>query len=193
MNAYPIDCPKCKVPLLYQVYNTFDLTNCPSCDIPIRADVFPILFKEHETGRLGENILLENESSCFFHPQKRAVVPCAMCGRFLCALCDIEFNGQHVCPVCLETGKKKRKIKNLETHRVLYDDIALALAIIPLILFWITVITAPMSLYIAIRHWKSPSSIIPRTKVRSIVAIFFSSLQIVGWSFLFIKLLNKIL
>jgi len=158
----------------------------------VRVDAFPALFQEHEKGQSGENTILENESSCFYHTKKRAVVPCAVCGRFLCALCNIEFNGQHLCPQCLEVGEKKRKMKSLETQRVLYDDIALSLAIIPAIFVWPTLITAPMSLFIAIRHWKTPLSIIPRTKIRFIIAIVLSGLQITGWMFLFIKLLAKL-
>jgi hypothetical protein len=192
MNTYPIRCTKCHVPLPYQLYNTSQLADCPSCGVPLQVDVFPALFKIYETGQTGENIILENESSCFFHPKKRAVVPCAACGRFLCALCDIEFNGQHLCPQCIEVGEKKRKMKSLETQRVLYDEIALALAIIPAIFIWPTVITAPMSLFIAIRHWKSPLSIIARTRIRFIIAMVLSGLQITGWMFAFIKLLTKI-
>jgi hypothetical protein len=89
-------------------------------------------------------------------------------------------------------GKKKRKMKSLETQRVLYDDIALALAIIPVIFIWPTIITAPMSIFIALRHWKTPLSIVPRTKIRFIIAMFLSGLQITGWVFLFFKLLAKI-
>ena len=192
MNTYSIPCTKCNKPIPYQLYNTSELVDCPSCGVSLQVEVFPAMLKEREKGQSGENIIIENESSCFFHPKKRAVVPCAECGRFLCALCDIEFNGRHLCPQCLEVGEKKRKMKSLETQRVLYDDIALALAIIPVIFIWPTVITAPMSLFIAIRHWNSPLSIIPRTKVRFIIAMGISSLQITGWAFLFIKLLAKI-
>lgn len=192
MNTYPIPCTKCNKPLPHQLYNTSELSACPSCGVLVRVDAFPALFQEHEQGQSGENTILENESSCFYHPKKRAVVPCAVCGRFLCALCNIEFNGQHLCPQCLEVWEKKRKMKSLETQRVLYDDIALSLAIIPAIFVWPTLITAPMSLFIAIRHWKTPLSIIPRTKIRFIIAIVLSGLQITGWMFLFIKLLAKL-
>jgi hypothetical protein len=192
MNTYPILCTKCHVPLPYQLYNTSQLAECPSCGAQVQVDVFTALFQKHEPGQPGENIAFEDESSCFFHPRKRAVIPCAECGRFLCALCDIEFNGRHLCPQCIEVGGKKHRMKSLETQRVLYDEIALALAIIPAIFIWPTIITAPMSLFIAIRHWKSPLSIISRTRIRFIIAMALSGLQITGWSFVFIKLLTKI-
>lgn len=193
MNTYPITCAKCNKPLPRELYNTPEMAECPSCGVSLRVDVFPALFKEHEQGQTGENIIFDNESSCFYHPRKRAIVPCAVCGRFLCALCDIEFNGRHICSQCLEVGKKKRKMKRLETDRVQYDDIALTLAIFPIFLFvWPTIITAPISLFIAIRYWRSPLSIIPRTKIRFILAVLLSSLQIIGWMFVFIKLLTGI-
>jgi hypothetical protein len=193
MNTYSIPCTKCNKPIPYQLYNTSELVDCPSCSVPLQVEVFPALLKEREKGQSGENIIIENESSCFYHPKKRAVVPCAECGRFLCSLCDIEFNERHLCPQCIEVGKSKRKMKNLETNRVLYDNIALTLAILPIFLFvWPTIITAPISLFVAIRYWRSPLSIIPRTKVRFIMAIGISGLQITGWALLFVKLLAKI-
>ncbi len=186
-------CANCRTPLPMQIFNTGDVEACPSCGTSVRADAFPALLKQTEAGQSGENIVLEMDSGCFFHPQKKAVVSCALCGRFLCGLCDIEFGGRHVCATCLEAGKRKHKIVNLETQRILYDDIALSLAVIPVttvIFFWLTVITAPASLFIAIRHWKTPSSVIARTKARLVAAIIFSSLQIGGWMFLLVKWLG---
>jgi hypothetical protein len=106
----------------------------------------------------------------------------------LCPLCDIEFDGGHICASCLSAGKKKGKIKNLETQRVLYDGIALSLAILPLLIFYLTIITAPISIYVAIRYWKAPTSILPRTKIRFILAIVFSGLQLAGWSYVIMKI-----
>ena len=113
---------------------------------------------------------MDDQASCFYHSQKKAVVPCAYCGRFLCALCDVEWDGKHLCPACLETGKKKGKIINHERRRVLYD-----------VLFWFTLFTAPIALYIAIRHWNSPTSIVGRSKIRFVLAIMLSGLQILAW------------
>ena len=75
----------------------------------------------------------------------------------------------------------KGKIKSLENHRTLYDSIALSLAIYPLLIFYFTIITAPMTLYVAIRYWNAPRSIVHRTKIRYIFAIIIATLQIVGW------------
>jgi hypothetical protein len=106
-------------------------------------------------------------------------------------LCNLELNGQHLCPACLETGKTKGKLKNLENHRTVYDNVALALAIFPLLIFYLTLITAPLTLYLAIRYWHAPTSIIPRrTKLRLVIAMVLAALQILGWIVLLYMALN---
>ncbi|MGC3991484.1 MAG: hypothetical protein QM796_17720 [Chthoniobacteraceae bacterium] len=105
----------------------------------------------------------------------------ASCGRFLCALCDLELNGQHLCPSCLASGKKKGKIRNLENERTCHDGIALTLSLLPLLMWPITAVTAPCAVYYSIRHWKSPTSILPRTKIRFIFALIFAGIQCALW------------
>jgi hypothetical protein len=177
-----LQCPKCKTALTENFLSP-EFVLCAGCDSPVQVEVFPALFRRHTPGRDGEAVVVENEASCFYHPQKKAVLPCEGCGRFLCALCDCELHGQHFCPACLETGKKKGKIKRLENERVLYDDVALALAVLPLLIFYFTLVTAPIALYIAIRYWNSPRSIVRRrTHWRFVVAIIFATLEIAGWA-----------
>jgi hypothetical protein len=126
---------------------------------------------------------MDLEAECFYHPGKKAVIHCATCGRFLCSLCDADMGGEHVCFSCLESGRKKHKRLDLEKQRTLWDNLALNLALYPLLFFWITIVTAPAALYLSIRHYNSPSSIIPRTKIRYWLAGIFSTLQILGWVF----------
>jgi hypothetical protein len=187
-----LQCAKCKAPIPDALFNRSELAPCPVCATPLQVEIFPAFFRRATPGREGELIMAEGESSCFYHPQKRAVLPCEGCGRFLCALCDCELHGQHFCPACLETGRKKGKIKKLENERTLYDNIALSLAIYPLLIFYFTLITAPMALYMAIRHWNSPRSIVHRTRIRFVIAIVLATLQLGGWAvaayFLFSRL-----
>jgi hypothetical protein len=163
------------------MFNRPDLAPCPACGVPVQVEIFPALFRPAARGRDGEALMVEGESSCFYHPQKKAVVPCQGCGRFLCALCDCELHGEHFCPACLEVGRQKGRITRLENQRTLYDGIALSLAVLPLLVFYFTVITAPIAIFIAIRHWNTPRSIVHRTRIRLVVAIILAVLQIVGW------------
>jgi hypothetical protein len=190
MNAL-VQCPKCRAPLLGEGFNQKDSSPCPACGTPLQVEVFPAFFRKINPGQGGESIVIEGESSCFYHQQKRAVQPCDSCGRFLCTLCDCELHGQHFCPVCLEAGKTKGKIKSLDNQRTLHDSIALALATFPLLIFYFTIITAPMALIVSIRHWKSPQSILRRTKIRFVIAIILSILQLAGWAVALIVLFTS--
>ena len=132
---------------------------------------FPALFAGPQAAATGEVSL--------------AVVTCHQCGRFLCALCRVEFKGQDWCPGCLEASSRKRKQVDFENHRVLYDSVALAVATFPfLMLFWPSLIGAPLALYVSIRYWKAPTSILPRTKVRFLLAIVLALGQLALMGFI---------
>jgi hypothetical protein len=177
-----IECFKCGWVLPPEAFNTPRETVCPACAAAHQVTAFPALYRPPEPAATGEHLLVDGESGCFYHPQKKAVIPCDGCGRFLCPLCEVEFAGRRLCPACIQAGKEKKKIKNLENQRMLYDDLALSLAIVPLVTVYLTFIGAPVALYLAIRHWNTPSSIIPRTKWRNVLAILISGAEICGWA-----------
>jgi hypothetical protein len=182
-----IECPKCKSALNENIINSPVLTRCSGCGVHLRADVFPAAYRRTENGKPSESLKNTKEAGCFYHPDKRAVIHCSMCGRFLCALCDLEFGERNLCPACLEIGNKKQQLENLANDRILYDNIALFLSVIPFtfILWFLSFITAPAALFVVIRYWKAPSSLLPRSKVRFVVAFILAGLQIAGWSVLF--------
>ncbi|MGE5842932.1 MAG: hypothetical protein ACM335_11670, partial [Deltaproteobacteria bacterium] len=78
--------------------------------------------------------------------------------------------------------KKKGRIVNLDRHRLLYDGTALRLALFPMITVWLTIVTAPIAIFLSIRHWNSPMGVVRRTKIRFILAIAVSGLQILAWT-----------
>ncbi len=165
---------------------------CGSCGSLLEAEVFPALFLPLPGGDTGEALISEDQSACFYHPQKQAVVPCDACGRFLCSLCDVEFNDQHLCPFCLETGQRKGKIRNLQNERVRHDRIALALALVPIVTFYFTVFTAPMAILYAAWHWRTPVSIVHRTKIFFVIATLVAGAQIAAWVALITFLVNRL-
>jgi hypothetical protein len=184
MSAPSLQCPRCQALLPDNLANQPDLSPCPACGTEVQIAVFPAIFQTARTGTEAENILIEGESGCFYHPQKRANATCDLCGRFLCALCDCEWQGRHLCPPCLETGRTKGKVQTLEQRRTLYDQIALSLAILPLITiigFFLTIVTAPLVLFIVIRYWKRPGSMVQRSRIRFVIAFVLAVLQIAAW------------
>ena len=186
-----ITCPKCRAVLGAELFNLPDLQTCPSCHIPVQVEVFPALFREEEAVKPAL-VTGGGEASCFYHAGKKAVVVCDACGRFLCALCDVDFDGRHICPGCLESGQKKGKLTKLENTRTRHDQIAILIALLPMLIFYVTLITAPAAVVYSIRHWNSPGSVVPhRPKLVFSIAIGLGLLQIAGWSAFFIYFLTR--
>jgi hypothetical protein len=129
----------------------------------------------------SERINGGDQASCFYHPAKQAVVDCAHCGRFLCALCDLEVGEAHLCPACLGRGKDQQSVMQQNRGLFRYDMLALALAFWPFLLFMpSTVFTAPLALYITLKHYKTPISITPATRWRFPMAAVLAVGQLIG-------------
>ena len=184
---HPFICGACKSDLQVEAVSvTEDISHCPSCGEQMHIIAFPALIKEQRAGKAGDALLLDDESGCFYHPGKKAVIPCSSCGRYLCALCDVEINNQHMCPPCIEAGKSGQLFDNMVTYLVRYDKLAFYLAVLPLLipLFWFfTFITAPAAIYVTIRYWKTPCSLVSGSKIRFAVSSVMSAIQLVFWGF----------
>ena len=102
-----LTCLRCNQALPEEDWNAPEMRRCPACDALFRTLAFPALLREArpvQPAPLG----MEGDATCFYHSRKKAVTPCDNCGRFLCALCEIEFRGERWCPACLGTGRRKR-------------------------------------------------------------------------------------
>ena len=184
-------CDKCQTLLPGAVINTGEPVACPGCHAPLLAQVFPALFRPVTVGQTAETVASDEDASCFYHPAKKAVVPCGRCGRFLCALCDIDLGGdRHFCPGCVEAGrlgdgKDPQAVALPVQRRMNHDQLALFLAVAPLLLFftvYFTLFTAPVALFLAIRYWNEPRrALVPRSRARVVVAALVALLEIGGW------------
>lgn len=187
-SAVVIGCPVCTRALPPDTWNLSYETYCPNCRSPLTALVFPALLRGNG-GATPELIIEGSEATCFYHARKKAVVPCDQCGRFLCSLCQVDLSGQNWCPSCIELHRKQGKLATLDHRRMLYDNMALLLVYAPIfsIAFWfMTLLTAPAALFVIIRYWRSPSSLVPRTKTRFVIAGVGAVLELAGWIFILI-------
>ena len=141
------------------------------------------VIEEPKAAVAAEPLLINDQANCFYHPDKKAIILCSSCGRFLCALCDIEFDQEHLCPACLQSGTRKKKIRNVDSEVVCHDKIAFAVAVYPIITFIFTIITAPIALYLSIRYWNTKS--LTGSKARLVFAFFIAVVQIIFWFFAF--------
>jgi hypothetical protein len=180
-----IACPHCRSILPVSNINTGGLHRCPECLTGVRTDLFNAFNRPLGPASTGELVQVQGQAECFFHPGKKAVAPCAECGRLLCALCDVSFDGHSLCIGCLQTGRSKGRIADLEDSRFLYDSLALYLAFLPMCIFFLTLITAPATVYVVLRYWNAPNSVLPRIRYRFVLALLIAIAQIVAWVIFF--------
>jgi hypothetical protein len=65
---------------------------------------------------------------------------------------------------------------------------ALSVSILPMLFFYPTLITAPLTLFITYRYWNAPLSVGHHTKIRFVVASILALLQILLWVLVFVFL-----
>ena len=159
-----------------------ELVDC-RCGVKASALVYPAIFRLR-AGSVGEAIQAEGESECFAHEGKRAVAACDSCGRFVCALCRIEWGSRVLCPTCVNAAEKRTNL--LVRSRPLYDTMALAIAVGSALLFTLSLVTAPIAIYLAIRALRAPRSLAPRTMVRAWIALGVALLELGGWGWLMV-------
>lgn len=131
--------------------------SCPYCEKRLQLRVWPVVHQNTKAAAA-----LSDQATCFFHPDKAFQACCQRCGRFVCALCDLQLGAEHVCPTCFERGRADsggEAAKAEWRHRdVLYDSIALTVGW-GWILFWPTIVAAiPTVIILHIKYRKAPRS-----------------------------------
>src|SRR4051812_5436334 len=182
-----VQCPQCGTGLMLgpeaEGVLTFVTTNCPRCQTRLLAHVFPAIHRQERIGTPGQ-AALEGESTCFFHPAKRAAAVCDRCGRFLCSLCDLPMGSRHVCPKCLASGMEKEgPLPELLTRRVSWGRLALLFGLLPVLLgpflMMLWFITGPAAVFCAIYGWRKPPSLVRgRRRPSAIIGLLLGLAQI---------------
>lgn len=111
---------------------------------------------------------MPDQATCFFHPEKVFQACCRRCGRFVCALCDLQLGNEHVCPSCFERGRADSAAGGATAewrHRdVLYDSIAAALGWLWPLVWPVVVVALPATIVLHVKYHKAPRSyLIPRS------------------------------
>ena len=154
-------CPSCRGEVA-PVATQNGWQKCPYCGKQLQICVWTVARPNTNAA-----IVLSEQATCFFHPDKAFQACCQRCGRFVCALCDLQLGAEHVCPACFERGRGSSGAnpgKAEWRHRdVLYDSIALTVGW-GWILFWPTIVAAiPTVIILHVKYRKAPrSSLIPR-------------------------------
>ena len=122
-----LPCPQCKRELAPESWIDARDGVCLRCETEFQFVPFPALTATR-TQATAQAAVLAADSVCFFHAENRAEAICEGCGRLLCPVCAVPFDGRKLCPACIATGKSAGEA-TVVRERVLYDSIALALAL----------------------------------------------------------------
>jgi hypothetical protein len=157
-----IACPECGGDLTRsQPYAEWQ--NCPFCDLKVDIRAWPVA-----TQNTNIAAAMPEQATCFFHPEKAFQACCQRCGRFVCALCDLQLGSEHVCPTCFDRGRADTGLNGGKAewrHRdVLYDSIALSIGWIWIIVWPSITAALPIAIYLHVKYRKAPRSyLIPRS------------------------------
>jgi hypothetical protein len=183
-----IACPKCRTIQPIEQVNTGRLSPCPACAVSLRIDVYNAFLHTDDEGRLAEVVFNLGQAECYYHPGKAAEVPCSSCGRLLCPVCRVDLDSRILCMNCLQSGRDKQKITELQNKHPLYDSIAMMLSFFGGLMIFSIPLTAPAAIYFCVRHWRTPSPILPKRHIRNILALLMACGQVVFMVFLLIAI-----
>ena len=78
-------------------------------------------------------------------------------------------------------GRESGGLSQLETTRPRWDHRCLLLAIVSLLFWPLTLVTAPATLFLAFRFWKAPGSLVNPSRWRLVLAVAIAIAQLAGW------------
>jgi len=178
----PLPSACCGMPLPKWELTQGDTATCPACNSTNTARMYPAAFADKSVAQTEK--ALEGEASCFDHPAKRAVAACGHCGRFVCQLCAIEYGTATWCPSCVANPKGKVPQARSDTSRSLYDTWALTIPFALLVIWPLTVFSAPAVIALAVMKRKAPISLVRRNRWRLWVGLGVAITQGALWVWL---------
>jgi hypothetical protein len=173
-----LPCPSCKRARDALSWIDSNHCRCTQCFTDFDFFPFPALVATADVVK-PQAIAVAEDSTCFFHASNQAEKLCDDCGRFLCAVCAIPFAGRTQCPSCIATSKKVDV--QLVSSRPLPGGLALGLALLPILIWPLTLLTAPAALYVAITGWKKPRSLVSPGRGKIVVAGLIALVQVGIW------------
>ncbi len=125
---------------------------------------------------------MQGATQCFYSPSRAASHECAHCGVLMSEPWAARWGDKTVCLKCLEHLRVEAKESQFRHKIVLWDSIALQLALMPftIILWWAVFFSAPAALCIAVGRWNAPRSMTSSGRKKMILAATLALLQIAG-------------
>lgn len=187
-----IECDRCGTAVDIDAVATGMAQTCRGCGARLRVEAFPALLRSREVGAAAQAAIEGEEATCYEHQTSRAVAACDRCGRFLCALCDLPWHDQHLCPACLDRAAAGDQDPSLVVERTRWDRIALSLAVLPILTCYFTLLTAPLTLALVWKFRKAPRSLVSPGGWRFRLAAVIASVELLVWGSLVVMLAGSI-
>lgn len=189
-------CPGCQAVGSVSLRVGETTTTCRSCRSIVEGTFFPALRPKSEPPSLPTAPSTEGTTPCFYNPARQATTSCGQCGVFISAAWAAKWGSRTLCLRCLEKLRQEKRGSEFESSRWLWDNICLLLAGLPVLsLFpWIAVVTAPTAVILAVRGWSKPGSLVPRSRLRLVIAGLLALAQVgllvLGVYYFFALLIN---
>jgi hypothetical protein len=149
--------------------------DCASCGSTNSVLLFPAAL--HQSAAAHAEAALAGDAACFDHPGKRAVAACGQCGRFMCQLCAVDMGAGMWCPSCVADPKGGAKRGKAESSRALYDTWALFIPFGLLLIWPLTILSAPTVVGLALLRWRRPISLVRRNRWRFVAGLAVALIQ----------------
>ena len=195
-----VRCSSCGFGMPDALFARTGSADCSTCGKEVRATILPALYKGPgaRPPLLPEEPPAPGEPACFYNPDRRATKVCDHCGVFVSDAWAAKWGSQTVCLKCIEDLRSKHKDTRFEAKRTLWDNIALFLAVGPWVLagllvatfilygfailvLFTTLATAPAAVFVALRYWNAPRSLVPRGRGRLCWALGLGLVQVGLW------------
>jgi hypothetical protein len=100
-----------------------------------------------------------------------------------------------LCAECLSHARRQKDQDGLVNHAPQIDNVALILVTLPIVsvMFgFLTILSAPVSLFLALVYWSRQWSLLPRSRLRFVIAIILAILLMAGWAVLVYYLITSV-
>jgi hypothetical protein len=195
-----VRCASCQSPLTDQLFHGNSATQCGFCRKTIRAFLLPKLYQSAfpTPPSLPTQAPAEGEAACFYNPNRKATKVCGHCGVFVSDAWSAQWGSETVCLKCLEQLRGKNLDQRFEAGRTLWDNVALGMIVVPFVAAFVllctligypfaaialmlTLFTAPAAIFLSLRYWNAPRSLVPRGRSRLVLALLSGVLLVLGW------------
>lgn len=172
-----LQCPSCRSPLKVGRPVSSLEERCPVCRAEVHVTTFPRLYGD-SAGPGEDAAAAGGEASCSFFPELRAQRVCDECGCFLSHRAASRWGGRDLCLPCLHRLREIEKAPDYIARAKLYDRRALFLVtwMAPFTLF-----TAPLALFLLLRHRGRPAGFVPRGRAVWWIATLLAAGWIAAW------------